>query len=204
MDQFSTHSCVSRNHRQPSETSVPYYTYSPATDRLFWRHVKKKNVPWHILAPRAVACDSLHLRASAHLWHVSAFFCNREFLGISCYKKMAEHTIFMYSAIIAVLILLDSLTDQISHLSGSNLLFALVHDIDGAVAPERIRMPAAAKIFFLLFIVSPPFILLVVLSGRTACSPADYMVYITIYFLLPYINSLNISCLFSSRLTTAF
>ena len=47
---------------------------------------------------------------------------------------MAEHTIFMYSAIIAVLILLDSLTDQISHLSGSNLLFALVHDIDGAVS----------------------------------------------------------------------
>ena len=74
MDQLSTHSCVSRNHRQLSETSV------------------------------------------------------------SCYKKMAEHTIFMYSAIIAVLILLDSLTDQISHLSGSNLLFALVHDIDGAVS----------------------------------------------------------------------
>ena len=47
---------------------------------------------------------------------------------------MAEHTIFMYSAIIAVLILLDSLTDQISHLSGSNLLFALVHDINGAVS----------------------------------------------------------------------
>ena len=42
MDQFSTHSCVSRNHRQPSETSVPYYTYSPATDKLFWRHVKKR------------------------------------------------------------------------------------------------------------------------------------------------------------------
>ena len=47
----------------------------------------KKNVPWHILAPRAVACDSLHLRASAHLWHVSAFLCNRKFLGISCYIK---------------------------------------------------------------------------------------------------------------------
>ena len=47
----------------------------------------KKNVPWHILAPRAVACDSLHLRASAHLWHVNAFLCNREFLGISCYIK---------------------------------------------------------------------------------------------------------------------
>ena len=47
----------------------------------------KKNVPLHILAPRAVACDNLHLRASAHLWHVSAFLCNREFLGISCYIK---------------------------------------------------------------------------------------------------------------------
>ena len=47
----------------------------------------KKNVPWHILAPRAVACDNLHLRASAHLWHVSAFLCNWEFLGISCYIK---------------------------------------------------------------------------------------------------------------------
>ena len=47
----------------------------------------KKNVPWHILAPRAVACDILHLRASAHLRHVSAFLCNGEFLGISCYIK---------------------------------------------------------------------------------------------------------------------
>ena len=47
----------------------------------------KKDVPWHILAPRAVTCDNLHLRASAHLWHVSAFLCNREFLGISCYIK---------------------------------------------------------------------------------------------------------------------
>ena len=26
----------------------------------------KKNVPWHILAPSAVACDSFLLRASAH------------------------------------------------------------------------------------------------------------------------------------------
>ena len=47
----------------------------------------KKSVPWHILAPRAVACNSLHLRASAHLWHVSAFLCNRKFRGISCYIK---------------------------------------------------------------------------------------------------------------------
>ena len=26
----------------------------------------KKNVPWHILAPSAVACDIILLRASAH------------------------------------------------------------------------------------------------------------------------------------------
>ena len=32
-----------------------------------------KNVPWHILAPRAVACDNLHLRVSAHLWNSSEF-----------------------------------------------------------------------------------------------------------------------------------
>ncbi len=87
-NQIPTHSCVSHNHRQPSETSVSCYTYSSATDRSFWCYSNtKKNVPWHILAPRAVACDSLHLRASAHLWHVSAFLCNREFLGISCYIK---------------------------------------------------------------------------------------------------------------------
>ena len=28
-----------------------------------------KNVPWHILAPSAVACDMFLLRASAHHWH---------------------------------------------------------------------------------------------------------------------------------------
>lgn len=47
----------------------------------------EKNVPWHILAPRAVACENLHLRACAHLWHVSAFSYSREFLGIFCYIK---------------------------------------------------------------------------------------------------------------------
>ena len=41
----------------------------------------KKECALALLAPRAVACDNLHLRASAHLWHVSAFLCNREFLG---------------------------------------------------------------------------------------------------------------------------
>ena len=38
----------------------------------------KKNVPWHILATSAVACDMFLLRASAHHWHVNAFLCNRE------------------------------------------------------------------------------------------------------------------------------
>ena len=65
----------------------------------------KKNVPWHILAPRAVACDNLHLRASAHLWHVSAFLCNREFLGISCYIKNGCRVV---SPAAADLIIIDS------------------------------------------------------------------------------------------------
>ena len=33
----------------------------------------RKNVPRHILAPSAVACDILHLRASAHLRHAVLF-----------------------------------------------------------------------------------------------------------------------------------
>ena len=61
---------------------------------------------------------------------------------------MAEHTIFMYSAIIVVLILSDSITDQISHLSGSDLFFARIHDINGAVTlsedlSDRILDPSA-------------------------------------------------------------
>ena len=51
----------------------------------------KKNVPWHILAPSAVACDMFLLRASAHHWHVSAFLCNRKFQGISYYTKIPLH-----------------------------------------------------------------------------------------------------------------
>ena len=51
----------------------------------------KKNVPWHILAPSAVACDMFLLRASAHHWHVSAFLCNREYQGISYYTKKGSN-----------------------------------------------------------------------------------------------------------------
>ena len=35
--------------------------------------VIEKNVPRHLLASRAVACENLHLRAYAHLWHINAF-----------------------------------------------------------------------------------------------------------------------------------
>ena len=55
-----------------------------------WFPIIKKNVPWHILAPSAVACDNLHLCASAHHRRVSAFLCNREFLGISYYIKKTD------------------------------------------------------------------------------------------------------------------
>ena len=34
----------------------------------------RKNVPQHILRPSAVACDILHLRASAHLRHAGFLF----------------------------------------------------------------------------------------------------------------------------------
>ena len=43
----------------------------------------KKNVPWHILAPSAVACDNLHLRASAHHWHIVPFYLIGSSRGIS-------------------------------------------------------------------------------------------------------------------------
>ena len=39
----------------------------------------KKNVPWHILAPSAVACDMFLLRASAHP-RGAFFFIGRNFL----------------------------------------------------------------------------------------------------------------------------
>ena len=39
---------------------------------------------WHILAPRAIACDNLHLRASVHLRHVAPFCLTGSSFGISC------------------------------------------------------------------------------------------------------------------------
>ena len=42
-----------------------------------------KNVPWHILAPGAVACDKLHHRASAHRWQVVPFCVPGSSNGIS-------------------------------------------------------------------------------------------------------------------------
>ncbi len=50
----------------------------------------KKNVPWHILAPSAVACDKLHLRASAHHLHVSAFFLIGDSKEFPITKKVPE------------------------------------------------------------------------------------------------------------------
>ena len=65
-------------HNSAVNRNTCYYKYIQQT---------RKNVLWHILAPSAVACDNLHLRASAHHRRVSAFLCNREFLGISYYIK---------------------------------------------------------------------------------------------------------------------
>ena len=96
---------------------------SPNVSGTFWHLARsriKKNVPWHILAPREVACDNLHLRASAHLWHVSAFLCNREFLGISCYikKAAAMPTIHVLPPFYPIIYMIFS-----GHMPGSYLSF---------------------------------------------------------------------------------
>ena len=67
--------------------SLFHYRWGMFKSQFIPEIILKKNVPWHILAPSAVACDMFLLRASAHHWHVSAFLCNREFQGISCYTK---------------------------------------------------------------------------------------------------------------------
>ena len=54
--------------------------------------VQKKNVPRHILAPSAVACDNLHLRASAHLRHAVPFCFTGSSIGISCETKSPSHS----------------------------------------------------------------------------------------------------------------
>ena len=48
-------------------------------EREFCPAEVKKNVPRHILAPSAVARDDLHLRASAHHWHVVPFCSTGKF-----------------------------------------------------------------------------------------------------------------------------
>lgn len=72
------------------------------------------NVPKHIRAPRAVACDIFLLRVSAHHWHVSAFLCNREFQEISYYTRNCS------------LITVHTLCKLQSHLAQSNYIAALL------------------------------------------------------------------------------
>ena len=52
------------------------------------------NVPKHIRAPRAVACDIFLLRVSAHHWHVSAFKKTPDNIrrsGVSKYLSLRWH-----------------------------------------------------------------------------------------------------------------
>ena len=55
----------------------------------------KKNVPWHIFAPRAAACDNLHFRASAHHRHVSAFFVIGNPLEFPITKRHLQNSLQM-------------------------------------------------------------------------------------------------------------
>lgn len=47
-------------------------TFSLGKNMIEFTEYDRKNVPWHILAPRLVACGNLSFHASAHLWHVGA------------------------------------------------------------------------------------------------------------------------------------
>ena len=86
---------VRRTHGMHGQEPMPQDSCCPKQQTSCNSEINiKKNVPWHILAPRAVACDNLHLRASAHLWHVNAFLRNREFLGISSYIKKVPDIVF--------------------------------------------------------------------------------------------------------------
>jgi hypothetical protein len=49
----------------------------------------KKNVPWHILAPRAVACDIILLRASAHPAERFLFHRTHFPMKMKKYRKIA-------------------------------------------------------------------------------------------------------------------
>ena len=59
-------------------------------------YCSKKNVPWHILAPSAVACDMFLLRASAH--PAERFYL----IGCSYDIKKTDLLIGKYGSIIRV------------------------------------------------------------------------------------------------------
>lgn len=42
-------------------------TFSLGKNMIEFTEYDRKNVPWHILAPRVVACGNLSFHASAHL-----------------------------------------------------------------------------------------------------------------------------------------
>ena len=59
-------------------TSLPNFFYEikiGPLNQLLVCLTARKNVPWHILAPSAVACDMFLLRASAH--PAERFLCHR-------------------------------------------------------------------------------------------------------------------------------
>ena len=72
------------SHENPSKSTDAFYFYgffriadgSFSLFRFFQTGCQgnffRKNVPWHILVSCKVAYDNLHLRESAHHWHVSA------------------------------------------------------------------------------------------------------------------------------------
>ena len=64
-------------------------------------------MPWHIFAPRAVACDNLHLRASAHHWHMSAFYVIENSSEFPITQKTAANSVICLQISAAVYLLFD-------------------------------------------------------------------------------------------------
>ena len=55
-------------------------------------------MPWHILAPSAVACDMFLLRASAHHWHVVPFCVIGNSKDFLLHKKTAVQMFSLWTA----------------------------------------------------------------------------------------------------------
>ena len=87
---YGSHTCA--HQRDFADTAHSKSTKSAARTVSYGIFSSENSYLWTVAAlthsrAERVACDNLHLRTSAHHWHVSAFLCNRKFLEIPYYTK---------------------------------------------------------------------------------------------------------------------